>query len=274
MKKFALAKESQKQKILDFLYKKDPIQYLFLISDIEQFGLQSEIHNTYVLNAPHSFDAIVMSFYNNLLIFKKDEVRISHDFLTNIIKEKSIKNVIYASNYYNEFKYFAKKNDLNIKVHKEFILSLNQKDFYSNNYLDNLKSTKIIQEDLQGIIDSRSKIKEFENLSAQALDINFLKDSFEKGYYKGFIIKDNNQVVSHASTSAKVDGVAMVGGVFTLDSHRQKGYAYDCVVNLCDNLLCDKITPVLFFDNPNAGKMYYKIGFKDYSKIYVTEIID
>ncbi|CCP24134.1 GNAT family N-acetyltransferase [Mycoplasmopsis cynos] len=65
----------------------------------------------------------------------------------------------------------------------------------------------------------------------------------------------------------------MIGGVFTLNEHRGKGYANDCVLSLCLKLLNQNITPVLFFDNPIAGKMYYKIGFKDYSELFVTKII-
>ncbi|QKT05304.1 GNAT family N-acetyltransferase [Mycoplasma sp. OR1901] len=269
MIKLKKATEDEKDLILDLLYKDDPIQYLFFISDIEEFGLNSDINETYV---SENYNLIIMCFYNNLLIYTKENFSFDASVISEYIKENDIKNVIYSSRVNTILENSMTNSNIKFKVRKEYILKLNNDKFYQINNLDNLESKKIEDEDLENIINSRKRIKEFEGLSAQALDINYLRTSLQKGYYKGFIKYDGQIVISHASVSAQNKNVAMLGGVFTLEEYRKQGHAKDCVLNLTDFLVKNSYSPVLFFDNPHAGSLYYKIGFEDYSTLFVTTI--
>ncbi|MCU4706715.1 GNAT family N-acetyltransferase [Mycoplasma sp. CSL7503-lung] len=271
MIQFKKAVEKDKEVILKLLYNDDPIQYLFLISDIEEFGLHSDVTETYFAT---NYKIIIMRFYNNLLIYTKKDFKFDTSLLVKFIKDKKIKNIIYSSSIRNDLEIAMTKHFNSFKVKEEYILKLNKEKFYDLNNLEDLSSKIIEEKDLENIINSRKRIKEFEGLSAQALDINYLKTSLNKGYYKGFIKYDNNIVISHASVSAQIKNVAMLGGVFTLEEYRKKGHAKDCVLKLSDYLLKNNYTPVLFFDNPHAGNLYYKLGFEDYSRLYVISIYD
>ncbi|MCU9933304.1 GNAT family N-acetyltransferase [Mycoplasmopsis canis] len=275
MSRIKLATLEQKDAILKTIYEADPIQYLFFISDIEQFGLNSETTKTFVYETENRFDGILMIFYNNLLIYKRDDFIFPENDIINVIEKYDIGNIIFSPNFLDTFLNMAESYKLKYKLNNEKILSLKKDDFLKENNLNNLSSKPIEKKDLEKIVNSRRKITEFADVSAQGVQLKYLNDSFEKGYYQGYILYDetNKIVVSHAGTAAKIKNVAMIGGVFTLNEHRGKGYANDCVLSLCLKLLNQNITPVLFFDNPIAGKMYYKIGFKDYSELFVTKII-
>ena len=68
--------------------------------------------------------------------------------------------------------------------------------------------------------------------------------------------------LSGASSSAESKELAMIVGVFTEENQRRKGLAKKCVFALSQKLLSEGKTVCLFYDNPNAAKMYEKIGFK------------
>ncbi|MBU4693009.1 GNAT family N-acetyltransferase [Mycoplasma sp. CSL7491-lung] len=271
MIEFKKAIEKDKEVILKLLYNDDPIQYLFLISDIEEFGLHSEVTETYFVD---EYKVIIMRFYNNLLIYSKEDFKFNIYSLIKFIKDKKIKNIIYSSTIRNDLEIAMTNNFNNFRVREEYILKINKEKFYDLNNLEDLSSKIIEEKDLQNVINSRKRIKEFEGLSSQALDIDYLKTSLNKGYYKGFIKYENDIVISHASVSAQIKNVAMLGGVFTLEEYRKKGHAKDCVLKLSDYLLKNNYTPVLFFDNPHAGNLYYKLGFEDYSRLFVISIDD
>ena len=78
-----------------------------------------------------------------------------------------------------------------------------------------------------------------------------------------FIVEVENQIVSSVLTNAETRTLAMIGGVFTPPAHRGKGYASAAMVELCRSLIADRIRPVLYYDNPGAGAIYRRLGFKD-----------
>jgi predicted GNAT family acetyltransferase len=78
-----------------------------------------------------------------------------------------------------------------------------------------------------------------------------------------FIVEVGNQIVSSVLTNAETKRLAMIGGVFTPPAHRGAGYASTAMVALCRSLIADGIRPVLYYDNPAAGGIYRRLGFKD-----------
>ncbi|MGL5329728.1 MAG: GNAT family N-acetyltransferase, partial [Peptostreptococcaceae bacterium] len=55
---------------------------------------------------------------------------------------------------------------------------------------------------------------------------------------------------------------AMIVGVGTHPNYRSLGLATKCIVKICKELLSENKIPCLFYDNEEAGKLYYKLGFK------------
>ncbi len=78
-----------------------------------------------------------------------------------------------------------------------------------------------------------------------------------------FYIKDEGRAVASASTTAENSLSAMVVGVCTDVNHRNKGLASVCLSALCEQLLAEAKSLCLFYDNPAAGSIYKRLGFKD-----------
>ncbi|MGP4075489.1 GNAT family N-acetyltransferase [Halobacillus sp. K22] len=59
---------------------------------------------------------------------------------------------------------------------------------------------------------------------------------------------------------------AMVVGVCTHPEHKNQGYASVCMTKLCQELLAEGKMLCLFYDNPEAGSIYKRLGFEDIGK--------
>lgn len=66
----------------------------------------------------------------------------------------------------------------------------------------------------------------------------------------------------------------MIGAVFTDETHRNRGLATDCMVNLCRDLAARGKEVYLFYerDNPLLGRLYAKMGFTITGKWVVATI--
>ncbi|TDV24417.1 hypothetical protein BCF59_0382 [Mycoplasmopsis mustelae] len=269
MKQFQLWNNDKIDTVLKYIYQKDPIQYLFLISDIEQYGLKKDSDIlTFVVYDEQKIKGIFLKFYSNLVILF-DDFKLNFDEFKYLLERYQIENLIIDQNFYDYCKKHKYLNILGYKITPQQIAKLDITAF--NEIKTNYKniSQKIQLQDLPDIIQSRRQISEFQGVSTQSLNLNYLINEFQNGYYQAFIVRKDRKVVSHSSTSAKNNKVAMLGGIFTLNEYRRSGYAQDCVISLCDDLLKKDLIPILFFSNPSAGKMYYKLGFKNYLKLYL-----
>ena len=88
------------------------------------------------------------------------------------------------------------------------------------------------------------------------------ENNINKGIGRFYYIEDENRnIISCAGTSAESKYAAMVVSVATDKNHRKQGLASKCVSKLCMDTLqdCDKMC--LFYDNPEAGSIYHRIGF-------------
>lgn len=95
-------------------------------------------------------------------------------------------------------------------------------------------------------------------------------ENIKKKTVEGFYIEDHGRIVSIASATAFTPDAAMIIGVGTLEAYRNKGYAMACVKVLCDFLYQRNQKGVLFYVNPEAGKIYHTIGFIDQEPYYLV----
>jgi len=76
-------------------------------------------------------------------------------------------------------------------------------------------------------------------------------------------VQTAGQIVSTAETAAENSRSAMIIGVCTHPEHRQRGLASSCLYRLCEEQLNQRRSMCLFYDNPEAGTIYKRLGFKD-----------
>lgn len=87
--------------------------------------------------------------------------------------------------------------------------------------------------------------------------------SMEDGGTRRYVLRVGNKIVSTAASTAETPELAMIIGVATHKSYRNRGFASAVISSLCSDLLREGKTVCLFYDNPAAGKIYNRLGFQE-----------
>nr|WP_239540975.1 GNAT family N-acetyltransferase [Pullulanibacillus pueri] len=134
----------------------------------------------------------------------------------------------------------------------------------NNNQLDIQLKAPAVQEatlgDVDRIIALHESIPEF---SESQRNRESLIRSMQTGVARTFYIEEDGHMVSSSSTTAENRYAAMIVGVCTAEAYKKKGYATACLTTLTQTLLDENKTLCLFYDNPEAGKIYKRLGFVD-----------
>lgn len=228
----------------NYLYKRKELN-LFIIGDIENYGFNNPNLEIF-LDYDNRIRTIYLRFFNNLCLVSYElffdlsfiEDLINKHSITNINGEKDLIDLISINGFILKECFFSSLDKLNLEVDISNVIELKKE------YVPQLieKTNKIFNMTVTNI---DSIIMELENNSKHI-----------------YAILKNDEIISSASSSAESKELAMIVGVFTLEDYRQKGYAIKCVYALCKRLIDEGKTVCLFYDNPNAAKMYDKIGFK------------
>lgn len=228
----------------NYLYKRKELN-LFMISDIEIFGFEDENLEIFIDQYNNELKTVYLRYFNNLCVVSYDNI-LDLDFIKNIVEKHSIVNIsgekdliqlIKLDGFITKDCYFSSLNKLQIKVDTTGVCELTIDNF--EEYLE--KSNEVFN--------TNTKVES-------------IKAELEKNSKHIFVYKENGEVVSGVSSSAESKELAMLLGVFTLEKWRRRGLALKCVYAICEKLLNEGKTVCLFYDNPNAAKMYEKLGFK------------
>lgn len=249
-------KEGDAEKLLEYLYKNKEFN-LFLIGDIENFGIENDNLEIYI-DIDNKIHSVYLRYYNNLCLVsyenKLDLNFINKTFIetglvSNMSLEKTLADIYNFQSFNQRDFYFAALNKVSIFMDTPDVIQIKADEVESY-----LKETELV-------------FKTKGNLESTKAELNANSKHI-------FAIKKNNRLISGASTSAESKELAMIIGVYTLEEFRRKGLAQQCVFALCDKMTREGKTVCLFYDNPNAAKLYKKIGFKDigmFSKLSLKE---
>jgi hypothetical protein len=237
----------------------EPEFNLFIIGDIENFGVNNETVNIYVNVIDGVWDSLILRYLDNYIIYSHHE---GYDALAvaEFLKDKEV-NVISGkesiliplAQYMPErplrATYLSKLTEL-----KPLDMAALDRDYCLR---------PLVPGDAGAVVELYCLVEEFAdnyiNRKEKATqDIAF---NLEKGGI-GYGIFSGEQILSVAATSAENSQSAMVIGVATHPEARKQGLASQVLTALCSaSLSKGKAFLCLFYDNPEAGKIYQSLGF-------------
>lgn len=224
----------------------NPAMNLFLIGDIENFGVDgnkvsvwmdedaSGIHSVFLYYAP-----------GRSLILQSYEHRIDQKFLEELIQQLDPGTISGETSLIREL------NLDEFPVHSECRFAAMKKPYQKT---DTSEVARLGPKDAEDIM---------ELLNASFPHSRVSKVNTEEKGSRYYGIRKNGNAVSVAASSAECRNLAMVVSVCTNDEYRCHGYAEACVTKLSDDLLAEGRMPCLFYTNPQAAKIYKKIGYED-----------
>ncbi len=251
--------ENDRTQTLKYCYQ-DPSINIFIIGDIENYGMETDFQSVYGEFKNNELISVLLRykeniiFYSHLESFNPEYIDIMNQYKFQFISgRESLTNLIKP--YFKEFKekpmYFAEATSLS----KEFVLD--QEDVINVKTEDQIKK----------VFHTLKTIDEFDSMK-DTLEEPFIQSTIKKlNHSVTLSIEKNNVCAATVATVADTKKSAMVVAVATHKDHRKQGLASKLMINLMHEYLnIRKKYLCLFYDNPKAGAIYKRLGFKDIDK--------
>ncbi len=250
-----LCTNKDKKELLDFLSKKET-ENTFFIGDIENLDLESDIIDVWKFKTDGEISSVLLRYYKFYLLSSENDNDLEKIAKIVCSDEEcsmlsGIAETIDKMTEFVEFK----------KIKKTFLASVNKNTF--KEIETRLNPIKAKAEDVDDLFEFQKSIEEF-NISERSRD-SFGKDVIN-GTGKMYYIIEDAKIVASATITAENSVNGMIIGVATDKKYRNKGYAMACVIKICKEMIESAKSVVLFYHNPNAGKLYKKVGFVDIGK--------
>lgn len=246
--------ELDRQKVLDYLYE-SPSLNIFIIGDIESFGFESDFQIIYgQFDEMNNYLSVLLFYLENVVFYshidhfdiKWLKILNSYNFLY-FSGRKILIDLIYPYLKGFEYKemYFAEAKELT-------------SEFVKNNNLTIKKMQT--KEDAELLYDFLKSIMEF-SVNKQE------KESFIEGKMKSinmgvtYFIEEEGKIVSTVAATAETTKNAMIIGVATAKSARNRGLASHLMSFIMSEYFAKNKYLCLFYDNPAAGTIYKRLGF-------------
>ncbi len=238
---------------------------LFIIGNIENFGYDKDFMDVYAEYTDDKVVSCVMRYWDSVVYYT-----------TNPVTSQGIIDLINSFDY----KYVSGKKDVIAQISGSVEYSKFTEHFFAKisdlrierNIGYNVKKART-ESDLLKVSDLLLTIDEFSHSAKDVEDFineNMYRLEDDNGDYI-YVIEEEGNVISSATTAASNKYNAMLIGVATDKARRGEGIASDLVYNIAKEFIDKGKTLCLFYDNPAAGSIYKKIGFEDFGKWSILE---
>lgn len=246
--------ENQREELMNFLYQ-EPSLNLFAIGDIETYGFDHFDLDVWVyVDSKDEIIGVLIRYKENVIPIHGTEFEGLDTFIPLIqsldpLHISGSEEVI--AQYEEEFEKYEKEETYlaeckELKMESPLmdqVISLDKEDI--DVYLNCLKEVGF---------EKKQTIEEITNEMDN--DLNTIK-----------VIKDESgKIVSTGRIAIETNLSAMIIAVGTIESYRNKGYATAIVAALVNDCIAKNKSTCLFYSDPDAGRLYQHLGFKETHK--------
>lgn len=228
---------------------KDKALNLFIIGDLEKYSFNESFLEYWGQYEQGKLTGILMRFYEFFTLYADEFVDVRG--ISKILLSYDVSSISGGKRFIDQLANYMK--------------DYKRKDSYYAKLDSALKLmtcdgvVKTPYEDIEKVLKLIDAIEEFSG--SDSLERKQL--AYKEGTKTGYHIEIGDEIVSSAETAAENSCSAMIVSVATHKEHRKKGYGSKVVSKLCMDKLNEGKTLCLFYDNPAAGKIYKRLGFKD-----------
>lgn len=245
--------EKDHQVAFEFLLKEASMN-LFILGDIEAFGYNTDFQNVWAeFDEQDNIIAIMLRYYQSFIVYS------TGDFDT-----KAFSSIIKSHN--QPFQLSGKS--LTVERFEDF-LKLGKKKtthFAECRSLSEIPTSqseeikKATLKDVDRVVAMRRTISEF---AVQENAVQQLSHAMKSNTSRTYFTEEDGAITSCVSTAAENSMSTMIVGVCTKVEYRNQGLATKIMEKLFKDVLSEGKILCLFYDNPNAGRIYKRLGFKD-----------
>ncbi|OHX32102.1 GNAT family N-acetyltransferase [Bacillus mycoides] len=249
-----LAKKDHEQ-VFAYL-KEEAALNLFIIGDLEAFGYETDFQELWgVFKENGTLKSILLRFHDAFIPYSKEEfVTTDYEALLSAYKPLKLSG---KSTIVERFE-TAPSIQLGAKNEMYFCECLDDNNLPNTPIHETIKVASL--DDIERIMQLRSNISEFPTANESE---KMLRQAIETTTGRTYYIEKDGAIIASASTSAENSLSAMVVGVCTHSNYRGNGYASLILQKMIQDFTKEGRTLCLFYNNPAAGRIYKRLGFKD-----------
>lgn len=241
------------------LLSKEPALNLFIIGDVENFGMQQDFMELWGEHDAQTgvLKAVLLRYYGGFLPYA-DGPFDAEGFAALLRNAQAAEMISGSTEVVRAF-----DGIVPLKEEKQMLFAelkeMNDEIRQAATGVADIQKAAV--HDVEAICTLTDQIEEFSSSAADSR--TSLYKSLESGTGRTYFIEQEGKVIASASTAAENSLSAMIVGVATHPEHRGRGLATRVVAKLCGDLLADGKSLCLFYNNPQAGLIYQKLGFRD-----------
>ncbi|CAH1192679.1 hypothetical protein PAECIP111892_01072 [Paenibacillus auburnensis] len=250
--------EADRTRLME-LVGRNPAINLYIIGDVENFGFDQEFMELWgeCDSAEGPLKAILLRYYNSYLPYAEGPFDVD-GFAGLIRMNKGAEMISGAADVVQAF-----RGRMNIREEKQmYFAELKELRDVTRPAADaSIDIQKAALHHVDAICTLTDQIDEF--LSRPDDSRKSLHKTLESGTGRTYFVEQNGKIIATASTAAENSLSAMIVAVATHPEYRGQGLASRLMTQLCTDMLAEGKSLCLFYDNPQAGLIYKKLGFRD-----------
>lgn len=231
-----------------------PAENLFIIGDIEAYGYFSDIQEVYGDFDGDELIAVLLNYDHNYILYSEKNYD-KEGFAEIINADEQLTGFSGLKEVIEPMESLIKKP---LKVKGDTYYAKCEKLEAGSQHNFDMRRTTV--EDVPAHLRLLNSIPEFAESSNTEEQ---MKRNIENKVGRSYAIWNGDDIVSVVSTTAENKQSAMIVGVGTAEGYKRKGYASELMIKTCEELLAENKIICLFYDNPEAGKIYQRLGFKE-----------
>lgn len=249
-------------KILNYV-DQDKLQNPYFYIDINCFGFSSGNTETYICLQDNEIRTLIYRYYNTLQLFQVSPlVDVSEvcEFITTgaFVMISGISPIISA----------LKKSLSNYRQVPGVLMKLSHDSCFVTN--DSVLADKSDYFRISELICEDEGIGRHYTTRQLAMQ---LQERSEKFGCRSMVIKKNDEIVSHMSTYAELDDMAVLGGLITARKYRGQGLGRQVLCDLASMIKREGKIPLLYCYEQNTVEWYQKIGWQIERECAKLEIV-
>jgi N-acetylglutamate synthase-like GNAT family acetyltransferase len=245
-----VTKRTTIQKVIEYL-KTDIHHCLYLYIDIKKYGIENENLDVWI-DSEIEIQVVIMKYYSGVQIFSSNE-NFSSEEVAFFLKDLAINTISGKRSLIHKLSSFFPDND----THYGHIAEYKGKpQKVINGSVENAKANDLPE--IAALVCSDPNMGA--NYQAEELAQQYTVRQQEK-FGRNKIIKIDDRIVAHAATYAELSDLAIVSGVITDVTVRNKGLGSEVMKYLISELSEEGKRVFLFYYEPHLFNFYHHLGF-------------
>ncbi len=253
------------------LLNREPDYNLYIIGDIENYGFDANFQEVWGNVEDEVITSVLLRYHVFFMYYSPVDEDVS-GYVTIMTQHESFEILSGKVECVRRFMPIIQWK----KLRELYLAKLDENEFQTTADTSNVQTATL--KDMPQVLELYGKIEEFTDAS---VDLERLELPLRTKTGRTLLLRGSPKrgrkstgeegLITCVSTTAETSDTAILVGLMTDPAHRKMGYGTQCLQRLCFDLIREGKQVYLTYDNPDAGRIYRRIGFREVGRWAMAE---